>query len=424
MKSDLALFGGQKTITTPFKRYNSIGAEETAAVQKVLESGVLSKFLGCWDPDFYGGERVQEFEKHWKTRFQTKNAIAVNSNTSGLIAAVGAIGIEPGDEVIVSPWTMCASATCVLVWNAIPVFADIETDTFGLDPRSIEKNISSRTKAIIVTDIFGHAARLDEIMQIAKKHGLKVIEDCAQAPGAFYKGRPVGTLADIGVFSLNYHKHIHTGEGGVFITDNDTLAERMRLIRNHAEAVVSEKPTDSFINMMGFNFRLGEIEAAIGIEQLKKLDQLVLKRSEAGRLISIGLKELKGLRTPTVDSECTHVYYMYGIILDIETLGVSREKIISALHAEGIECNGGYCNIHLLPIYQKKICYGKAGFPWTKENYLGDVSYTKGICPNAEKLHDHTYVGIEMCHFEYSSAEVAQLVGAFKKVWANLEFLK
>ena len=138
----LALWGGSKTISRPFKRYNSIGAEEVAAAKAVVESGILSKFLGCWEPDFYGGPRVQAFERAWEAYFGVQHAVTVNSWTSGLIAAVGALGIEPGDEVIVSPWTMCASATAILHWNAIPVFADIEPETFNLDPRAVEANIT------------------------------------------------------------------------------------------------------------------------------------------------------------------------------------------------------------------------------------------------------------------------------------------
>ena len=274
MEEKLALLGGAPTIGAPFSRYNSIGEEEVAAVTNVLRSGVLSRYLGCWEPDFFGGDQVRAFESAWSAYFRTKHAVAVNSNTSGLICAVGALGIEPGDEVIVSSWTMCASATAILVWNAIPVFADIETDTFNLDPDAIERAITPLTKAIMVTDIFGHAADLDGIMDVARRHKLKVIEDCAQAPGAVYKNRFVGTVADIGVFSLNYHKHIHTGEGGVCVTDDPVLAERLQLIRNHAEAVVGDKGVTDIVNMIGFNFRMGEIEAAIGIEQLKKLPTL------------------------------------------------------------------------------------------------------------------------------------------------------
>ena len=170
--SELALFGGPKAIPEAFPRYNPIGKEEVAAAKAVVETGVLSKFLGVWDPDFYGGQKVQEFERAWEKYFDVKHAVTVNSNTSGLITAVGAVGVEPGDEVIVSPWTMSASATSILVWNAIPVFADIEDETFNLDPVSIEKNITPYTSAIMVSDIVGHAADLDAIMALAKKHNL------------------------------------------------------------------------------------------------------------------------------------------------------------------------------------------------------------------------------------------------------------
>src|SRR2546422_5520602 len=171
----LALFGGPKTIQTPFKRYNPIGVEEVEAARKVVESGVLSQFLGCWDPDFYGGPRVQEFERKCETYFGIKHAVTVNSATSGLIAAVGAIGIEPGDEVIVSPWTMCASATAILHWNAIPVFADIEADTFCLDPAAVEASITPRTRAIIAVDIFGQSADMASLLEIANRRGLKLV---------------------------------------------------------------------------------------------------------------------------------------------------------------------------------------------------------------------------------------------------------
>src|ERR1017187_1618402 len=215
MTTELALFGGPKTIAAPFARYNSIGREEAEAAKAVVDSGLLSGFYGSWDGKFFGGDKVRQFEGDWAEFFAVKHAVTVNSATSGLIAAVGAIGIEPGDEVIVSPWTMSATATAILVWNAIPVFSDIEDETFNLDPAAIERNITPRTRAIVVTNIFGHPADLDAIMAIARKHKLKVIEDCAQAPAARYRGRFAGTVADIGVFSLNYHKHIHTGEGGV-----------------------------------------------------------------------------------------------------------------------------------------------------------------------------------------------------------------
>jgi perosamine synthetase len=421
----LALHGGPKAIAMPFTRYNPIGAEEVEAAKQVVESGVLSQFLGCWDPDFYGGPKVQEFERACQAYFGVKHVVTVNSWTSGLIAAVGAIGIEPGDEVIVSPWTMCASATAILHWNAIPVFADIEPDTFCLDPKSVEANITPYTKAIMAIDIFGHSAEMDSLMTIARKHGLKVITDTAQAPGALYKGRYAGTLSDVGGYSLNYHKHIHTGEGGILVTDDDDVAERLRLIRNHAEAVVGAKGVTDLSNMVGYNFRLGEIECAIGIEQLKKLGGLVKSRQRAAERLTSGLQELRGLRLTTVMPECTHVYYCYSMVLDIEQLGVSRAKICEALEAEGVEgLAPGYVNVHLLPMYQQKIAYGSHGFPWSSDICRRDVDYRKGICPVAEELHDTTFIGLAMCMHELSDQDVDLLVSAFRKVWGQMEALR
>lgn len=423
--SRLALFGGPKVIAAPFKRYNPIGAEEVGAAKGVVESGVLSRFLGCWDADFFGGSKVQEFERACEVHFGVKHAVTVNSATSGLIAAVGAIGIEPGDEVIVSPWTMCASATAILHWNAIPVFADIEQETFCLSPKSVEASITPYTKAIMAVDIFGHSSDMDALMAIARKYGLKVIADTAQAPGVFYKGKYAGTLSDAGVYSLNYHKHIHTGEGGILVTDNDDIADRVRLIRNHAEAVVGDKGVTDLRNMIGYNFRLGEIECAIGIEQLKKLDGMVKMRQRAAERLSAGLQALQGLRVPIVMPGCTHAYYVYSMVLDVARLGVSRARICEALQAEGLEgLAPGYQNLHLLPLYQKKIAYGSRGFPWSSDICRRDIDYRKGICPIAEELHDSAYLGIAMCMHELPDQDVDLVIAAFKKVWGNMEALR
>jgi perosamine synthetase len=423
-ENTLALLGGPKVITRQFARYNPIGTEEVEAAKAVVESGVLSQFIGAWHEDFYGGPKVKEFERACEKYFRVRHAITVNSWSSGLTAAVGAVGIEPGDEVIVSPWTMCACATAILHWNAIPVFADIEPDTFCLDPAAVEANITPYTKALMVVDIFGHSANMRALMEIAQRHNLKVISDTAQAPGAMYHGKHAGTLAHVGGYSLNYHKHIHTGEGGILVTDDDDLAERMRMIRNHAEAVVGARGYENLSNMIGYNFRLGEIESAIGIEQLKKLSGFVADRQRAARQLSAGLRGLKGLRTPVVENQCSHAYYVYAMTLNPAALGVSRARILEALVAEGVQgLSAAYQNLHLLPMYQKKIAYGSKGFPWSADICRRDVSYAKGICPVAEGLNDSTYLGFAMCLHELSDAEVDLLVSAFRKVWTHLPAL-
>ena len=424
-RTQLAIHGGPKAVRREFKRYNPIGAAEANAAREVIDSGVLSRYLGSWGEDFFGGPKVKEFESACAKKFRVKHAITVNSWTSGLIAAVGAIGVEPGDEVIVSPWTMCASATAIIHWNAIPVFADIDRETFCLDPKSVEAAISPRTRAIMAVDIFGQSAPMRELRRLADQHGLKIISDTAQAPGALYNGQYAGTLADIGGYSLNYHKHIHTGEGGILVTNDDDLAERMQLIRNHAEAVVGDKGVKNLSNMIGYNFRLGEIECAIGIEQLKKLDSSVENKQRTAEALTLGLRDLPGLRLPIVRPGCSHVYYMYPMIVDTEQLGVTREKLVTALAAEGVDYLAeGYCNIHLLPMYQRKIAYGSGGFPWSAPFCHREVSYHKGICPVAEELHENSYFAFQICMADLDREDISSLIQAFHKVWAHIEDLK
>lgn len=422
-KFQLAINSGPPVINYKFKKYNPIGSREKRAAIKVIESGVLSDFLGSNGNKFYGGKYVKKFEDKIKEFFQVKHAITVNSWTSGLVTAVGALDIEPGDEIIVTPWTMAATATAILHWNAIPVFADIKIDTFNLDPNSIKKNISKYTKAIIVADIFGQSADMTEIMKIARQHNLKVISDTAQSPGAKYKGRFAGTIADIGGFSLNYHKHIHTGEGGILVTNNDKLAEKMRLIRNHAEVAIQSVEKNKLINMIGHNFRLGEIECAIGIQQLKKLNHVINIKKNQAEYLSNGLKNLKGLITPVVKKDRDHVFYFYGMQIDNKIIKKTRHFICRALNAEGLDIYQKYQNIHLLPMYQNKIAYGSKGFPWTSSYCKREINYSKGICPNAEFLQDKSFFGFGICQYNLNKKDLDLIIKTFEKVWSSLHKL-
>jgi len=427
MNNKLAVFGGSKVINYKFKNFNTIDKKEISAVNKVLKSGILSGFLGSRSKAFLGGPNVQRLEEKVKSFFKVKYAISVNSWTSGLICAVGSLNIEPGDEIILPTWTMSACSSAILAWNAIPVFADIEDKTFCISFESIKKNISKKTKAIIAVDIFGQSANMKKIMFLAKKHNIKVISDSAQSPGATYNGKYAGTLADIGGYSFNYHKHIHCGEGGILVTNNKNLAERMRLIRNHAESVIDHSSsTRQLSNMVGYNFRLGEIESVIAIEQLKKLKRIIKKKIYIANIITKGIKNLKGLEVPKIRKGCNHIYYVYPIIIDIDKIGVDKFVIHKALKAEGLDSvTVFYQNLHLLPLFQKKIAYGQKGFPWKFGSINNNINYNKGICPAAENLQDISFLGLNsISRYDLSKKDALNIVRVFKKVWLNLENLK
>jgi perosamine synthetase len=433
--SELALLGGTKVRSTKFPAYKTIGKEEKKAVARVFKSGIFSRFLGCWHEDFYGGPEVRAFEREWAEFFNIKHAIAVNSATSGLYCAVGAVGVGPGDEVIVSPYTMTASSIAPLIFNAIPVFADIEEDYFCLSPESVESKITERTKAIIAVDLFGQPYDVEKINKIAKKYNLFVIEDCAQAPGAKYKGKWAGTLGNIGIFSLNYHKHIHTGEGGIIVTNNDELAEKLKLIRNHAEAVIDDKGYSSLVNMIGFNFRMTEIEVAIAREQLKKLKFLIEKRCKNVEYLSKKLAKIPCLKPAKIRSECEHVFYVHPLKYNQEVAGIHRDKFIEAVKAElmpielreteGVKVGSGYVKpLYLQPLYQKRIAYGNKGCPWSCEKYSGNANYNKGICPISEKMHEDVLITHELIHPQMKKKDLDDVVTAFYKVCKNRDELK
>lgn len=426
----LAINGGKPVRTKLFPVYNTIGEEEKRAVMKVLDSGNLSQFLGAWHKDFYGGPSVQQFEKDWATNFGNKYAISVNSNTSGLFTAIGALGIKAGDEVIVSPYTMSASALAPIIYGAVPVFADVDYDNFGLEPRSIERCITPRTKAILVVHIFGNPARMEEIIAIAKKYNLFVIEDCAQAPMAMYKNKFVGSFGDIGIFSLNYHKHIHTGEGGVVVTNNDDIAERIYLIRNHGENIVEPKGVKVVFNTHGFNYRMTEMEAAVGIEQLKKLPKLIDERLKNVKYFSKHIDKIPGLIPPIVEAKSKHVYYLHAIKFKKEIVGIDRNLFVNAIKAELPSAflredtpliGAGYVKpLYLQPLYQQRATHCS----FNCEKYKGKVDYSMGICPNAEKLHFEELLTHEYIRPGMSKNDLDDVIEAFHKVAENVEQIR
>ena len=427
--SKLAINGGNPIRRDLFMPYNTIGDEEKDAVNKVLDKGNLSQFLGGWHKDFFGGPLVQEFEKKWSQLFNIKFSISVNSNTSGLFAAIGACGIKAGDEVIVSPYSMSASAIAPLIYGAVPVFADVDIDNFGLSPESIETKITERTKAIIVVHIFGYPAKMDEIMSIAKRYNLYVIEDCAQSPLSKYKDKYVGSIGDIGVFSLNYHKHIHTGEGGMLVTNNEILKNKIQLIRNHGENSVNEMDLSNDLNLFGFNYRLTEIQAAIGIEQLKKLPSLINERINNANYFRQKLGAIPGIQNQLIEPYSKHVYYKQPFKFEKNIIGVHRNKFIEAIKAEIPSAvlredtpliESGYVKpLYLLPIFQNRLTH--CSFNCSK--YNGKVDYSLGICPNVEKLHFEELFSHEYMRPGMSKNDIDQVINAFHKVIENIEEL-
>lgn len=424
---DLAINGGPKVREKLFPAHRPIASEEMNAATEVIASGVLSKFLGAWHHDFYGGPNVNALEKAWAERFGSKHAISVNSNTSGLICAMGALGIEPGDEVIVCGYSMAISAVAPLFYGGIPVFADIEKDFFCLSTDDVARKITPYTKAIIVVDLFGQPYDVIGLNNLAEKHGLKIVEDCAQAPGAMYENSFTGTLGDIGVFSLNYHKHIHSGEGGIIVTDDDDLAEKMRMIRNHAESVVGPRQWQDLTNMLGFNFRMTEIEAAIALVQLEKLEPLLNKRLKNVAYIENELGFISALTPPKIRNNATHVYYQHANLWSEAEAGVDRNTFINAVKAElpmfelreteGVKLNYGYVRpIYLLPIFQDDL---------RKSNFTRQLpNYSKVTCPVLEDLHNNTLIHHEFMVPSMKKSDIDDVVAAFSKVWKLRHHLK
>lgn len=422
--SKLAILGGDKACKFETKPFSSIGKEELNAASKVIKTGFLSQYLGEKSKEFNGGKYVNLFERKCEKYFKVKNAIVVNSWTSGLIASVGAININPGDEIIVPCWTMCASATAILHWNAIPVFADIDSEGYNIDISKIETKITKRTKAVIVVEMSGWPLDMDKILKIAKKYKLKIISDNAQSIGSKYKNKYTGTISDIGGYSLNYHKTIQCGEGGIIITNNDNFANKMRLIRNHGEAVITNGSRKSLVNIIGYNFRMGEIEAAISIEQLKKLRRLVKEKQKWAKILDQYLINLRGLEIPKFKKGNSSSYYSYPLYYDEEKLKISKDIIFNALKAEGIPFLSNRMNLlYKLPIYKNKIAYGENNFPWSKNIYKGRVDYNNSNCPQAEKLNKSNYLNFGLTLGDFNENKIHKIGQAFEKVWKNLHSL-
>ncbi len=415
----LAINGGASIRTKKWLDNFSFGEEEKRAAVAAIKSGYLSMFEGSFTPDppfsFRGGPLVQQLEAMWCDYYGVSHSVSVNSATSGLFAAIAALGIGYGDEVIVSPSTMTASSVGPLLYGAIPVFADVERKTGALDPDSIERLVTARTRCIIVVHQFGIPADMDRIMAIARRHGVKVIEDCAQAHAAKYKGRYVGTIGDIGVFSLNVNKSIQCGEGGVCTTNDDDLKYRMELVRNHAENVVGPAGYENIVNMLGFNYRLTEIQAAVAIEQFKKLDTINRARIDFVNYLNERLRQFDFLEVIEGRKDSVSTFYTYPVLFRPDVARVKVEEFRNALNAEGMYFIRGYKPLYQQPIYQRRTVF-KHGYPFSApENQGNSANYKSGACPMAEALREQLLIN-EYIRLPNTMEDFRDIVNAVEKL--------
>jgi len=319
-----------------------LGKEEKEAVLRVLDSGMLVQ-----------GAIAEEFEKKFAELCNVKHAVAVNNGTAALHASLYAMDIKEGDEVITTPFTFVATANSILMQKAKPVFADINKDTFNIDPESVKKKITKKTKAILPVDLYGQMYDSQEIKEIAGKHNLLILEDACQAVNAEIDGKKAGSISDITAFSFYATKNMVTGEGGMITTNNENYAERIRSFRNHGQGKERYDYKE-----MGYNYRMTDIQAAIGLEQLKKLEKFTEKRIKNASFLSKHLKKISWIEVPFVKKNAKHVFHQYTIKVDRD-----RDKIIEHMKKNGIMCGVYYPKpLHLYRSFTK-LGYKEGDFP-------------------------------------------------------------
>jgi perosamine synthetase len=337
----------------------ALGGNELAYVSDCVTTGWISS----------QGEYVQRFEKQFSDSLGGQNALAVSSGTAALHLALKALDIGPGDEVIVPDFTFAATANVVLHCGATPVLAEVERETWNIDPGDVERRITERTRAIMPVHLYGHPCDMDRINAIARSNGLKVVEDCAEAQGARYRGKPVGTLGDIGCFSFFSNKVITTGEGGMVTTANEDLADRLRLLRDHG----MRRGRRYWHELAGFNYRMTNLQAAVGVAQMERVDRFIERRKEIGERYIDRLGRLPGLVMPPGENWGETIYWIFSMRIDPEVAGLSRDQLTAELESRGIETRPFFIPLHLQPPYRQ---YGE--FPVSTEISTTGISLPSG----------------------------------------------
>lgn len=424
VKEKLAIDGGRAVGEgVKFPHWPSFSEETIKAVVEPLKSGQVN---------YWTGKKGQEFERRFAEWNGSKYAISTTNGTSALHVALAGLEIGPGDEVIVPSYTFIASSFCILQAGAIPVFADADLKTHCLSPKDIEAKITKRTRAIIPVHLYGNVCDMDEIMSIAKKHNLYIIEDCAQAHGATYKGKKVGTIGHAGAFSFCQSKSFTTGgEGGMVTTDNEQVMWRCKSFRDHGYDVYQrlslmelEGKLPYIHNMVGFNYRMTEMQSAIGLEELKRFDRWNLPRRQKNG--SFLIKELKSC--PLIiglpihnENEKTNGFFVFPIVVDIDKLKVDIVKFRDALDAEKVPVwRCFWPQSYKEKAYQEHQGFGRAKFPFKSREYTDpdSVKYDKVSCPNAAWLEERTF--ITLCHPMLEENHMQLIAAAIKKVALGL----
>lgn len=347
----------------PYGR-QSIDEDDIQAVVEVLRSDWLTT-----------GPKVAEFEEAFARYTGSKYAVAVSSGTAALHAAMYALGIGPGDEVIVPPMTFAATANCVVYQGGTPVFADVEPDTLLIDSSEVAKKITPHTKAIIAVDYTGHPCNYDQLLSISKTYNIPLVADACHSLGGRYKEKPVGTLATLNAFSFHPVKHITTGEGGMITTDDPKLAEKMRIFRNHGITTdhhQRENEGSWFYEMvdLGYNYRITDFQCALGMSQLRKQPLWLERRREIAEHYDNAFAGIKGIEPLAVRSDVQHAYHLYVVRLDQKVIGKTRQDVFASLRNAGIGVNVHYIPIHLHPFYRNRF------------------GTHHGLCPVAEKAYE------------------------------------
>jgi perosamine synthetase len=390
-KNSLAIDGGTpvRNRTLPYG-HQSIDETDVEAVSDVLRSDWLTT-----------GPKVREFEQAFARAVGAGEAVAVSNGTAALHATMHALGVGPGDEVIVPALTFAASANCVVYKGATPVFADVEPTTLLIDPKGVQAKITPRTRAIVAVDYAGQPCDYEALQDIARCHDVALVADACHAVGASYKGRPVGTLADFNVFSLHPVKGMTTGEGGMVTVESFELAYQMRRFRNHgvsSDHYQREQQGSWYYEMieLGYNYRLNDIQCALGLSQLKRLAGWICRRQEIARRYDAALAELPAVRSLQVRSDVSHAYHLYVVRLDPYLLSADRGRIFAALRAEGIGVNVHYLPVYLHPFYREHFGTGP------------------GLCPNAEAAYE---VILSLPIFpDMREADIQDVIEALRKV--------